>query len=309
MIGMNAERLAVYRQGLHDAATAGREVLEADGSALDAAVAAVVSMENSGVFNAGLGAVLTADGQALLDAGVMTSEEGDFGSVGSVPQVANPIVLARRVMENTPHALLVGEGARQFAQAENLALREDYPTPQQLSVWKTKRTHAQHSGELDANGLAAAGANMPGVQGPALGEGDTVGAVVIDAGGQLAAAVSTGGIWLKMPGRVGDAPLPGAGLWVDRTLGAAVSTGTGELILRALICKEVVDKMALGPVQAGQVGVDKMAARFGPGCAGVIAISADGEVGYAMNTNGMGRAIWREGDAEIEVAVWREGDP
>ncbi|MEE2829619.1 MAG: isoaspartyl peptidase/L-asparaginase, partial [Myxococcota bacterium] len=141
-----------------------------------------------------------------------------------------------------------------------------------------------------------------------VGRGDTVGVCVLDREGNLAASVSTGGIWMKMPGRIGDSPLPGAGLWAVNGCGAAVATGTGEAILRVLLCREVVDRMEAGAGAGCSAGIALLEEVFGSGSGGVVGIDKDGEASFAFNTRGMGRALWREGSEEIATAIWPDED-
>lgn len=313
MQSMAAEREQQYRDGLRAACAAGADVLRAGGSALDASAAATVWMEDSGVFNAGLGSCLTYDGAVEMDAAIM--EKGRrFGAVAAVEGVANPVLLAREVIEHTPHALLAGPGATSFARQRGLAFRPDFPSADRRSAWRLRRD------ELDAGRLEGGLNAMGGVLGtPDRGEeiaarapddgpitkGDTVGAVAQDARGDCAGAVSTGGMWMKLPGRVGDCPLPGAGIWVaPGGEGAAVATGTGESLMRTLISREVVDRMAQGSAQAAcEAAIALLRAEEGPGRGGVIGVSRRG-FGWALDTRGMGRALWLDGMDGPAVAVW-----
>ena len=334
MASMADGRERQYRDGLRAACAAGVGVLEAGGSALDASIAANVWMEDSGVFNAGLGSCLTMDGDVEMDAAIM--EKGRrFGAVAVVSGVANPVLLARELIEHTPHALLAGPGAVKFARQRGLAFREDFPSAARVRAWRLRRD------ELDAGRLAGGLASLGGVLGTAdegeeiaaapqadepvttgdtvggeeiaaaplsdepVTKGDTVGAVAQDAAGDCAGAVSTGGIWMKLPGRVGDCPLPGAGIWVaPGGDGAAVATGTGESLMRTLISREVVDRMAQSSAQAAcDAAIALLEAEEGPGIGGVIGVSRRG-FGWALNTRGMGRALWVDGMDEPAVAVW-----
>jgi len=300
-----------YRSSLRAACAHAAGLLKDGAGALDAAVAATRYMEDIGQFNAGLGACLNMDGGIEMDAAVMDGTDRGFGAVAGVRGVANPVVLARHVMEQTQHCVLGGEGAADFARSLALPFRENFPSQQRREEWRRKKQKLEAEGGLEAGGLAALG----GVLGDSLAEpapvddvADTVGACALDAAGHLASAVSTGGLWLKQAGRIGDSPLPGAGLWALDGLGAAVATGTGETILRMLLCKEVVDRMADGAGFAAQAGIDLLEEQFGINMAGVIAIDARGRTGFAFNTRGMGRALWTTGMDEPAVAVW-PGEP
>jgi len=296
-----------YRSALRAACGQAAALLKDGAGALDAAIEATRYMEDLGQFNAGLGSCLNMDGEIEMDAAVMNGTDRGFGAVAGVRGVANPVVLARQVMEKTRHCVLAGEGAAAFARELSLPFRADFPSQERRADWQAKKVALEVKGGLESGGLAALG----GVLGESLAEpapvdeaSDTVGACALDASGHLASAVSTGGLWLKQAGRIGDSPLPGAGLWALDSLGAAVATGTGESILRMLLCKEVVDRMADGAGLAAQAGIDLLEQQFGIGMAGVVGIDAWGRAGFAFNTRGMGRALWTTGMDEPAVAVW-----
>jgi len=296
-----------YREALRRACGEGAALLIAGQSALDAATAATRYMEDLGEFNAGLGACLTAAGEIEMDAAVMRGSDRGFGGVAGVRGVANPVLLARRVMEQTRHCLLGAEGAAEFAREQGLAFRDDFPSSERQQDWRRKKADFEARGGIDAGGLTALGGVLgcsPEATAVRDEVGDTVGACALDAQGHLAATVSTGGLWLKRAGRIGDSPLPGAGLWAVDAVGAAVATGTGETILRMLLCKEAVDRMDAGAAAASQAAIDLLEERFGKGTAGLIAIDAAGRTGFAFNTGGMGRALWTPSMAEPAVAVW-----
>ncbi len=278
-------------------------MLRAGGSALDATQASNTSMEDSGVFNAGLGACLTSAGEVEMDAAVMEAEQRRFGAVAGIAGVANPIVVARAVMERTPHAVLQGAGAEAFARQLQLRFREGFPTEGQRLQWRQRRQALADGNAADA--VAALGGVLGSDPRPAepIGRNDTVGAAALDRRGRLAAGVTTGGTWMKLPGRVGDCPLPGAGLWADER-GVAVCTGVGESSLRRLLAREVVDHLDHGAMEGCRAGMAVLKALFGDGQAGVIAIDPGGRPGFALNTRGMGRAVWTEGMGEPAVAVW-----
>ena len=310
MPSMTSEREGRYRTGLRASCAAGASVLQAGGSALDSVIAATVAMEDSGVFNAGLGSCLTTAGTIEMDAAVMRGADRGFGAVAGITQVANPVTVARAVMDKTPHCILGGEGAVRFARDLGFAFREDFPSAARILDWEKRRQRLGDS--ISEESLAALGGVLgeapSGPEDP-IGSRDTVGAVAIDSDGSVAAAVSTGGIWMKLSGRIGDSPLPGSGLWAVDGLGAAVATGTGESILRVLLCKEVVDRMNAGSAQeASEAGIALLQEQFGSNVGGVVSIGANGTFGFGLNTRGMGRAIWRPGMAEPATGVW-SSDP
>jgi len=281
-------------RALRDAVQRGLEVLRGGGSALDAVVEAVVAMEDSGLFNAGLGCALTFDGVAELDAGVMDGS-GLVGAVAAVRRVKNPVLLARRVAELTDHVLLVGEGAERLAALLGLVVPEELlVTPEKLrklEELKAEWARGESFGWLVK--LRKLVSEHPGYFG-------TVGAAALDSEGGVAAATSTGGYWLKLRGRVGDTPIPGAGFYAARGVGACSATGVGEAIIRFMLCRRVCELMALGrdAQAAASEAIAEMSRQLGTGLAGVIAIDAAGRVGYAFNTEGMLVGVGREGRVE-----------
>lgn len=271
-------------QGVEQAAKAGLRLLADGASALDAAVTAVVALEDDPVFNAGTGAVLNFDGEAELDAGVMVGPGLRTGNVACLRRVKNPILVARRVMEDTDHALLAGEGAVRFARALGFA---DYDpvTPERRADWQRQRTLLAASGNERLPRLQELIERAPG-----LARG-TVGAVALGRDGVIAAATSTGGLALKLAGRVGDTPIPGAGTYACATGGASV-TGQGELILRFATAKLTCDLSASGrsPRYAVSETLRRMTATL-PGDVGIIALDRYGRIGIGHSTPGMPHAF------------------
>lgn len=262
------ERMALCKEGCLRAARIGYEILSEGGSALDAVEAACAALEDDPLFNAGTGSCLTADGGVEMDASIMEGSELHAGGVAVVRSVKNPIRLARLVMERSKHALLVGEGAERFAREQGIAA---YPeallvTERALERWKKERA-----------GLLAQ-------------KQGTVGAVAIDSQGRVAAATSTGGMSGKLPGRVGDSPIPGAGLYADDRAGAVSATGEGEAIIRVVLSKFVCDRMAAGATaqEAATAALGQLE-RVG-GEAGVIVVDRNGGLGFATNAAAMNRA-------------------
>jgi beta-aspartyl-peptidase (threonine type) len=261
--------------GVRAAAERGRGVLQQGGCALDAATAAVVALEDDPLFNAGTGSVLNLDGEVEMDASVATGHDLGFGAVAAIRRVRNPVLVARRVLERTSHALLAGEGALRFARAQGFT---DYDpvTAQARAEWERACMEAR------------------------LG---TVGAVALDGEGRLAAATSTGGTLLKLPGRVGDSPLPGAGTYATRD--AAVSaTGRGELMMRVLAARSICDVIATG--LAVQEAVDRVldSMRLSVGVeAGFIAVGRDGSIGVAHGTPYMAHAWAMSGQPAIVASM------
>lgn len=269
--------------GMRSACQRGRAVLEAGGGALDAAVAAVVVLEDDPAFNAGTGSVLNRDGDVEMDASVMTGQDLAAGGVACLRRVRNPVRVARQVMEHTPHVLLAGAGALSFARAQGHADHD--PVTEDARAALARFAAATRSG-MEAGGDA---------------RGGTVGAVALDAAGRLAAATSTGGRNGKLPGRVGDSPIPGAGNYA--TVWAAVSaTGHGELMMRHLAARQVCDLVAAG--LSAQGACDTFAGSIA-GEYGLIALDRLGGFGIVFSTAGMPRARWRNGESDVAVALER----
>src|SRR5258708_8992957 len=226
------EHFASARAGGHGRGRAGWRVLTAGGSALDAVQAAVVALEDNPAFNAGTGAVLTADGRAQLDAGMMQGSDLAVGAVAGVERIKNPILLARKVL-HSPHALLAGPGAEQFALDHSLPLcdPEELVTPAQYARWRRGyvdgddvHLDTENLAELDSAPQRLAGVRLAGAVDDEHRHG-TVGAVAVDGAGHVAAATSTGGIAAKYPGRIGDTPLLRCGFYAGDRLCRVSSTG------------------------------------------------------------------------------------
>jgi beta-aspartyl-peptidase (threonine type) len=277
-LGPDAPREA----GVERAATAAWEILRSGGSALDAVVLAASLLEDDPTFNAGTGATLTSTGHVELDASLMDGATLGAGAVACVKDVKNPILLARTVLERSPHLLLVGEGASAFAREMG------------IPAWPNERlVIPQQRARFDA---------ARGVK-PATVGGGTIGAVARDRDGHLAAATSTGGTFLKRPGRVGDSPIIGAGTYADDRLAAVSSTGHGEPIIRVTLARLVADLVGsgLGAGEAAAEGIRILGARVA-GQGGVIVVGPSGEPGFACNTPAMVRA-WSDGSGAIRTRL------
>jgi beta-aspartyl-peptidase (threonine type) len=227
--------------GIERAVGAGRAILENNGTALDAACAAAIVLEDDPVFNAGTGAVLNFDGFVEFDACVMTSNDKGIGSVSGLQRVKNPILVARQVMEETDHVMLTGDGATRFARAMGHA---DYDpiTPARLADWQDKKAKLAIGVGRDERASMKIRAFL---QTHPEYAGGTIGAVALDARGVLCAATSTGGVTMKLVGRVGDTPLPGCGTYAS-TCAAVSATGTGEYVVRTFAGREIADRVKQG---------------------------------------------------------------
>src|SRR5216684_1467986 len=233
---MSAKRGALYHAGLRRALDAGRTILAAGGSALDAVTEAVVALEDDPLFNAGRGAVFTSAGTQEMDAAVMEWREHRAGAVAGICGPKNPVLAARAVMEHSPHVLLIGEGALAFCHAEGLdfADREYFYTE---ARWQALRQTL----ERRRRGLSDEDAGDDEAR-----RHGTVGAVARDRVGDLAAATSTGGMTGKLPGRVGDSPVIGAGTYADNASCAVSATGHGELFIRFGAAFEIAARLGYG---------------------------------------------------------------
>jgi L-asparaginase / beta-aspartyl-peptidase len=280
---MSADRAALYHAGLRRALTAGRDVLADGGAALDAVTAAVMALEDDPLFNAGRGAVFTSAGTQEMDAAVMEGRECRAGAVAGIFGPRNPVLAARAVMEHSPHVLLMGEGALTLARAQGLAFADrDYfytgSRWQALQEILARQTQGlQEEDESRRHG--------------------TVGAVARDRHGDLAAATSTGGTTGKLPGRVGDSPIIGAGTYADNRSCAISATGHGEYFIRYAVAHEVAARLRHGGHSLERAARDVIAelGRLG-GSGGLAAVGRDGNVALPFNCSGMYRGFVQSPD-------------
>lgn len=285
-----------YHDALQHVLQQAQAVLAQGGSAMDAVCLAVRLLEDCPLFNAGHGAVFTADGTHELDAAVMDGATLAAGAVAGVSQVRNPVAAARAVMEQGQHVLMTGAGAEALARAAGLDMVEP-------AYFSTEARHAQllaaqarqAGAVLDHDGAAAV-AQRPLDEGRKMG---TVGAVALDAHGHLAAATSTGGMTNKRPGRVGDSPLIGAGTYADDRTAAVSCTGHGESFIRVAAAHDVCARMAYAgqSLEAAAQAVVHEALPAIQGSGGLIAVDRQGQVCLPFNTEGMYRGWARVGQA------------
>lgn len=288
---MTPDAEQAHRAGLHRALMAGHAVLAAGGPAVEAVTAAVAALEDDPLFNAGRGAVLTRDGRHEMDAAVMDGATGAVGAVAGICGPRNPVLAARAVMERSPHVLLAGPGALDFLRAQSVTFAD----PEYFDTARRRDAlRAMLAAEADFN--------------PDLDDADrhgTVGAVALDGAGRLAAATSTGGMTGKLPGRVGDTPLPGAGTWADAAC-AVSATGHGESFIRIAAGHELSARMRLAREDLDAAAAAVMAAlEAAGGTGGLIAVDRAGRVALPFNTRGMYRGTVGA-DGVARIGLYRE---
>jgi beta-aspartyl-peptidase (threonine type) len=267
--------------GVKKAATIGFEVLKKDGKALDAVMEAVSSMEDDGAFNAGYGSSLNIDKQIEMEASIMDGKTLQAGAAGLLHDVKNPVRLARIVMEDSDHVFVVGEGAEKLAKLHKLP-RRDPMTDLRLRYYEAQKK-ALLEGKYELPKLAELVK-----QHPELFSLETVGAVALDKNGNVAAATSTGGFPLKLPGRIGDSPLIGCGTYADNLVGACSATGVGEIAIRLVLAKTVCTYMENGKSadKAVELAIKLVNQRIPTGynAMGLVALDTRGRIGAAHNS-------------------------
>jgi beta-aspartyl-peptidase (threonine type) len=275
-----------YLEGVRSALVLGWEQLCRGVPALDVAEAVVCAMEDAPVFDAGRGSFLNRDGELEMDAMLMAGTDLGIGACAGVRTVRNPIRLARAIMQRTPHCFLIGRGAEAFAQEAGIPLCDprDLVTPEAVRLWQDDDREV------------------------ASGKG-TVGCVVRDRAGEIVAATSTGGMNRKLPGRVGDTPLPGCGGFADVRVGGVSVTGEGEHLMRITAARFACLQLeqGLSPQAAAERTVRELVLRTG-GQGGLIVMDAQGRVGAAFNTPRMARG-WVDSDGAARVMVEPGHDP
>jgi beta-aspartyl-peptidase (threonine type) len=273
--------------GMRAAAEAGRSILRAGGSALDAVCATVVILEDNPIFNAGTGAVLNFDGFCELDACVMESRAARAGAVAALQRVKNPILVARKVKEDTDHVMLAGEGALRFARIMGFP-DHDPATPARRADWEDKKKRLDEVLGKHSLKMRRFLKEHPEYA------GGTVGAAAVDNDGILAAATSTGGVTMKLVGRVGDTPIPGAGNYASSQV-AASATGTGEYVMRSLATRTLSEAVERGATLAN--AMDSVIDRLGrdyDADVGLIAVDSGGRPVALHRTRDMPHAFFSD---------------
>lgn len=289
---MPDDAVAAHEAGIEKALAAGYRLLEKGASAVDAVEAAVAVMEDDDTFDAGYGSFLTSDGRVQMDALLMNGENLRTGGVACVERLRNPIHAARLVLDKSPHVYFVAQGAEKFAEEQGMVLCENSEL-----VVPRERDRLEK-----AQAAARAGHGDTTFSGPPANSHDTVGAVALDIRGNVAAGTSTGGTLNKAPGRVGDSSLIGCGCYADNLSAAVSLTGWGEPIMKLVLGKWAVDRVAAGdsPDEAAHAAIDYLFNRLG-GHGGIILLSPDGRVGMAHNTPRMAWGL--RTPAGIQVGV------
>lgn len=295
---MPAAREAEYRSKLTEARDAGYAVLERGGTALDAVVAVIMILEDSPLFNAGKGAVMTTDGTCELDSSIMNGRTQAAGAIAGVKHIKNPITLARAVMEKSEHVMLSGDGAEKFAQEQGFSL-----VPNEYFQTELGRQ------QLDKAKQRAATKKTASVPSPADAHFDrivkygTVGCAALDQSGNLAAGTSTGGMTNKRFGRIGDAPIIGAGTYAHNDTCAISATGWGEYFIRVGVARDIaaqIEYQHLPLATAAATTIAKVGKLGGDG--GVVAIDRHGNIAMPFNTSGMYRGFrLSTGKSAIEI--------
>ncbi|MGZ5247465.1 MAG: isoaspartyl peptidase/L-asparaginase family protein [Flavitalea sp.] len=330
---MSPEKEKAYKESLQRALDKGYSILENGGTALDAVEATVRVLEDDPLFNAGRGAVFTNEGKNELDASIMDGKTLMAGSVAGVTTIRNPITAARAVMEKSEHVMMVGKGAELFAASQGLQLVDpsyfytedrfrglqnarkrdslktelDHSAPKQEGKQSPKQAHLQNSNEAqlqilkhETNQFPIVGLKQPSNRDEKYG---TVGAVALDKNGNLAAATSTGGMTNKKFGRVGDAPIIGAGTYSNNATCAISATGWGEYFIRLVMAKTISDMMEFGKMSLKDASNEMVMKRLGAlgGDGGLIALDKDGNFSMPFNTEGMYRGWKKAGKSEVLI--------
>lgn len=291
---MTPEREAAYHAALQEALRTGSAILEDGGSALDAVTAAVRVLEDNPLFNAGRGAVFTADERNELDAAIMDGATLNAGAVAAVTRIRHPVDLARAVMERSPHVLLIGAGAEAFAAEQGFEFVDPswFRTDERLQQLRRAQEARRNGAEASLPRTFAFG---------------TVGAVALDRDGNLAAATSTGGMTNKRWGRVGDVPVIGAGTYAENATAAISATGHGEYFIRSVVAHEIAARMRLQGKSlrqaADEVVMGLLVERGGEG--GIIAIDREANVTMPFNSSGMYRGYLLQG-SELHTAIFAD---
>ncbi|MES2390068.1 MAG: isoaspartyl peptidase/L-asparaginase [Acidobacteriota bacterium] len=306
---MTPERDKAYRAGLDEAIHAAAKVLDADGRAVDAVEAALQVLEDNPLFNAGRGAVFTADGRNELDSAIMDGKTMTAGAVAQVTRTRHPISLAKAVMEKSPHVFLAGAGADEFA--TSLGLEQVDPAffftePRWQGLVRQLKKEGWPIPPRPAGAPPAPAGPIAELETPDAHKWGTTGIVVRDRHGNIAAGTTTGGTQAKRWGRVGDSPLIGAGTYASNASCGVSATGTGEYFIRLTVARTICALVEYKGMKL-QAAVDKVIAQVGAihGDGGVIALAPDGEMAWGFNTPGMFRARMVESGV-VQMGIYKD---
>ncbi|HEY3927532.1 MAG TPA: isoaspartyl peptidase/L-asparaginase [Candidatus Koribacter sp.] len=289
------DAVEAHQRGVRAAVEVGWRVLERGGTAMDAVEEAIVVMEEDETFDAGRGSFLNEDGRVQMDALMMDGGTLQAGGVGCVERLRNPIRAARRVLADSPHIYFVGEGAERFAEEHGMALcaNEDLIIPREMARWKDAKKQKKLMVPPEFAPPQQAENGLAGDPGENMESHDTVGAVALDASGNIAAGTSTGGTLNKAAGRVGDSSLIGCGCYADNLSAAVSTTGWGEPMMKLVLSKWAADRVEMGeaPQQVAEEAIDRLYKRLN-GHGGIILLDSQGRIGLAHNTPRMAWA-WK----------------
>ena len=277
--GTSDEKQHAIKSGLKKALDTGFSILQSGGSSLDAVEAAIVILEDNPVFNAGRGSVYTAEEKQEMDASIMSGNDQDAGAVASVSRVKNPIKLARYIMEHTEHVMMAGSGAEKVAEQGRLELVDPSYFYSEDRLKSVKKQQAKKN--------------------------STVGALAMDKLGNIAAGTSTGGRSNKLPGRIGDSPIIGAGTWAQNNVCGVSGTGHGEYFIRYNVAREICARMEYLNLSVGEASAQVIGQLTAIGIeGGVIVLDKNGNISMEFNTDGMARA-YRNSKGDEVIAIYR----
>ena len=299
---MSAEKEAAYKEKLEEAIRAGYAVLNKGGTSVDAVEITINILEDSPLFNAGKGAVFTNAGTNELDASIMDGSNLNAGASAGTKNVKNPISLARAIMEKSPHVMLSGEGAEQFAKEHNLEIVDPSYFYTENRMKSLNRIKEREHDQIKNNKKSAF--YDDGIKDYKFG---TVGCVALDKNGNLAAGTSTGGMTNKRWGRIGDAPIIGAGTYANNNTCAVSSTGWGEYFIRAMVAHDIsalMEYKGLSLDEAAKLVIQKKVPELG-GDGGIIAVDKTGNIVFEFNTAGMYRASMTNNN-DLKIAIYKE---
>jgi beta-aspartyl-peptidase (threonine type) len=307
---MTPERDHAYRAGLDQAIRAAAAVLDANGTAVDAVEAGLRLLEDNPLFNAGKGAVFTAQGRNELDASIMDGKTLGAGAVAGVTRTKNPISLAKAVMQRSPHVMLIGAGADEFAASVGLEQVDPsyfFTEPRWQSLIRQLKEEGKPIPPRPAGAPPPPAEPLADLEPMDIHKWGTTGIVVRDRAGNIAAGTTTGGLQAKMFGRVGDSPIIGAGTYASNQSCGASATGSGEYFIRLTVARTICALVQYKGMRL-QAAVDEVIGHEltdMKGDGGVIALTPDGQIAWAFNTPGMFRARMVEG-GEVQMGIYKD---